>query len=118
MPAGLEGGTPYTLLPFDNEVPGVSGLEIVRRAGRLKHRRRAPNAGIEKPRVENASIKHLGCRLTSDAPGIIRTKPLGDLLILLARPVEMIGKPSNAPDRLSGFLFPDGVLQTRLVSEP
>ena len=49
---------------------------------------------------------------------IVRTKPLSDFLILLARPVEMVGNPSNAPDRLSGFLFPDGVLQTCLVSEP
>ena len=60
----------------------------------------------------------IGCRLVSDASGIIRTKPLGDFLILLARPVEMVGKPSNAPDPLPGLLFPNGVLQTCLVSEP
>ena len=58
MPTGLEGGTLYVLLPFDSEVPGVSGLEIVRLAGRLKRHQRAPNAGIEKPRVENASISY------------------------------------------------------------
>ena len=58
VPAGLEGGTPYALLLFDNEAPGVSGLEIVRRAGRLKRRRHAPNAGIEKTRVENASTSY------------------------------------------------------------
>ncbi len=48
--------------------------------------------------------------ITSGPASVILTEPLGDFLILLARPVEMVGEPSHAPDRLSGLLFPDGVL--------
>lgn len=62
MLAGLEGGTPYALLLFDNEVPGVSGLEIVRRAGRFKHRQRTPNAGTEKPCIEDALASYKAAR--------------------------------------------------------
>jgi CheY-like chemotaxis protein len=38
----LEGSTPYDLLLFDNDLPGVSGMELVRRARRLAHRRLTP----------------------------------------------------------------------------
>jgi CheY-like chemotaxis protein len=38
----LAGETQYDLLLFDNEVPGVSGIELVRRARGLSHRRQTP----------------------------------------------------------------------------
>ncbi len=38
----LEGKRPYDLLLFDNELPHVGGLELVRRARQLPHRRRTP----------------------------------------------------------------------------
>lgn len=40
--ARLEGGECYDLLLFDDEMPGVSGLELTRRARGLAHRRRTP----------------------------------------------------------------------------
>jgi CheY-like chemotaxis protein len=38
----LAGDAPYDLLLFDQGLPGVSGLELVRAARRLPHRRRTP----------------------------------------------------------------------------
>ena len=38
----LEGKEPFDLLLFDNDLPYVSGLELVRRARQLPHRRRTP----------------------------------------------------------------------------
>jgi CheY-like chemotaxis protein len=38
----IEGGTPYDLLLLDNLLPGVSGLELVRRARGLSHRQHTP----------------------------------------------------------------------------
>ena len=38
----IEGGTHYDLLLLDNELPGVSGLELARRARQLPHRRATP----------------------------------------------------------------------------
>jgi CheY-like chemotaxis protein len=38
----LEGEGNYDLLLFDDEMPGVSGLELTRRARGLAHRRRTP----------------------------------------------------------------------------
>jgi CheY-like chemotaxis protein len=38
----LAGETRYDLLLFDNEVPGVSGIELVRRARGLSHRKETP----------------------------------------------------------------------------
>jgi CheY-like chemotaxis protein len=38
----LAGETRYDLLLFDNEVPGASGIELVRRARSLSHRRQTP----------------------------------------------------------------------------
>lgn len=40
--ARLEGGARYDLLLFDDEMPGVRGLELTRRARGLPHRRRTP----------------------------------------------------------------------------
>jgi CheY-like chemotaxis protein len=40
--ARLEGGTRYDILLFDDELPGVCGLELARRARALAHRRRTP----------------------------------------------------------------------------
>jgi DNA-binding NtrC family response regulator len=38
----LEGNMPYDVLLFDNDLPGVSGIELVRRARKLAHRRQTP----------------------------------------------------------------------------
>ena len=40
--ARLEGGARYDLLLFDHELPGVGGLELVRRVRALAHRGRTP----------------------------------------------------------------------------
>jgi CheY-like chemotaxis protein len=38
----IEGDKDYDLLVLDNSLPGMSGLELVRRARSLPHRRRTP----------------------------------------------------------------------------
>ena len=38
----IEGGNIYDLLILDNSLPGMTGLELVRRARKLTHRRRTP----------------------------------------------------------------------------
>lgn len=38
----LEGGESYALLIFDNELPGVDGITLTRRARSLTHRRNTP----------------------------------------------------------------------------
>jgi two-component system, OmpR family, response regulator len=40
--ARLEGGEGYSLLVFDNDLPGVDGIELTRRARSLAHRRSTP----------------------------------------------------------------------------
>lgn len=42
LPGGLPGGESYALLIFDNILPGLSGLELARRARSLAHRRHTP----------------------------------------------------------------------------
>lgn len=38
----IESGSLYDVLIFDNGLPGLSGLELIRHARRLTHRRRTP----------------------------------------------------------------------------
>ncbi len=38
----IESGNVYDLFILDNSLPGITGLELVRRARRLTHRRRTP----------------------------------------------------------------------------
>lgn len=38
----IESGSPYNVLILDHSLPGMSGLELVRRARCLTHRRRTP----------------------------------------------------------------------------
>jgi CheY-like chemotaxis protein len=40
--ARLESGESYVLLVFDNDLPGVDGIELTRRARSLSHRRNTP----------------------------------------------------------------------------
>jgi CheY-like chemotaxis protein len=40
--ARLEGSEDYALLVFDNDLPGVDGIELTRRARSLAHRRSTP----------------------------------------------------------------------------
>lgn len=48
----LAGGARYDLLIVDNDLPGVSGLELVRRARSLSHRRRTPIMMLSASEVE------------------------------------------------------------------
>jgi two-component system phosphate regulon response regulator PhoB len=38
----LQSTDPYALLIFDNELHGINGLELIRRARQISHRRRTP----------------------------------------------------------------------------
>lgn len=38
----IESGRRYDLLMLDNDLPGVSGLELIRQARQLPHRRQIP----------------------------------------------------------------------------
>jgi DNA-binding response OmpR family regulator len=38
----LTGNDPYDVLVIDNNLPGLSGLELVQRARKITHRRRTP----------------------------------------------------------------------------
>jgi CheY-like chemotaxis protein len=40
--ARLEGGEAYALLVFDNDLPGIDGIELTRRARSFTHRRSTP----------------------------------------------------------------------------
>src|SRR2546421_5804210 len=58
--AKLESGASYALLIFDNRLPGVSGLELARRARLLAHRR---STRSEEHTSELQSRSDLVCRL-------------------------------------------------------
>lgn len=51
----VEGDTPYDLLLLDYDLPNVSGLELVRRARQLPHRRRTPVLMLSAGDVEAAA---------------------------------------------------------------
>ena len=51
----IEGASFYDVLILDNGLPGVSGLELVRRARRLTHRRRTPIIMLSAGVSENAA---------------------------------------------------------------
>ncbi|MFN2455370.1 MAG: response regulator [Pyrinomonadaceae bacterium] len=48
----IEGSAHYDFLLFDNELPGVDGLTLIRRARELPHRRHTPLAMLSASRVE------------------------------------------------------------------
>jgi len=48
----IESDEHYDLLLFDNELPGVDGLQLIRRARELAHRRRLPVAMLSASRIE------------------------------------------------------------------
>jgi two-component system chemotaxis response regulator CheY len=50
--AKLESSAHYDLLLFDNELPGVDGLTLIRRARELPHRRHTPIAMLSASRIE------------------------------------------------------------------
>lgn len=54
----LESGSRYDLLLLDNDLPGVSGLELIRHARQLSHRRHTPiimlSAGLHQAEARRA----------------------------------------------------------------
>jgi two-component system chemotaxis response regulator CheY len=50
--AKLESDEPYDLLLFDNELPGVDGLTLIRRARELPHRQYTPTVMLSASRIE------------------------------------------------------------------
>ena|SRR5438270_12313670 len=50
--ARLAGGESYSLLLFDNQLPGVDGIELTRRARALVHRRSTPVVIVSASEVE------------------------------------------------------------------
>jgi len=56
----LEGKEHYDLLLFDNDLPHVNGVELIRRARRLPHRKRTPiimlSAGDVEPEAWRAGV--------------------------------------------------------------
>jgi CheY-like chemotaxis protein len=82
----LAGETRYDLLLFDNELPGASGIELVRRARGLAHRRQTPiimfsasdceanarRAGVDdylrKPQDIGRLVETVGCLLARQPP--------------------------------------------------
>lgn len=53
----IEGGSPYDVLILDNSLPGISGLELVRRARSLTHRRRTPIIVLSASDVARAALQ-------------------------------------------------------------
>jgi CheY-like chemotaxis protein len=54
--ARLESETGYALLLFDDELPGMSGLELARHARSLEHRRSAPVVIVSASEVEAEAL--------------------------------------------------------------
>jgi CheY-like chemotaxis protein/tetratricopeptide (TPR) repeat protein len=48
----MESDSPYALLIFDYDLPGLNGMELVRRARRLRHRRETPIVMLSAREVE------------------------------------------------------------------
>jgi CheY-like chemotaxis protein len=48
----IESDAPYSLLLFDNDLPHVNGIELVRRARGLPHRRHTPIMMLSASNVE------------------------------------------------------------------
>lgn len=51
----IESANPYDVIILDNGLPGISGLELVRHARRLTHRRRTPIIMLSASNVEKAA---------------------------------------------------------------
>jgi CheY-like chemotaxis protein len=54
--ARLEGGESYALLVFDNDLPGVDGIELTRRARSLAHRRSTPVVIVSASEVRTEAL--------------------------------------------------------------
>jgi CheY-like chemotaxis protein len=67
----LEGGARYDLLLFDNELPGVCGLELARCARSLAHRRSTPLVIVSASEV-GARAKRAGADVFLRKPGGVR----------------------------------------------
>lgn len=54
--ARLEGGESYALLVFDNDLPGVDGIELTRRARSIAHRRGTPVVIVSASEVRTEAL--------------------------------------------------------------
>lgn len=54
--ARLEGDESYALLVFDNDLPGVDGIELTRRARSLTHRRCTPVVMVSASEVRTEAL--------------------------------------------------------------
>ena len=76
-------GVSYTLLIFDNRLPGVSGLELARRARLLVHRRSTPVVIISASEVR-AEALHAGA-------DVFLRKP-EDIALLVGTVKSLVGR--------------------------
>ena len=53
----IESTTPYDVFVLDNSLPGISGLELVRRARCLAHRRRTPIIVLSASDARRAALR-------------------------------------------------------------
>ena len=81
--AKLESGASYALLIFDNRLPGVSGLELARRARLLAHRRSTPVVIISASEVR-AEALHAGA-------DVFLRKP-EDIALLVGTVKSLVGR--------------------------
>ena len=79
----IEGGGHYDLLMLDNELPRVSGLELVRRARVLPHRRRTP--------IIVVSASEAGAEARGAGADVFLRKPQ-DLGLLVWTVKRMVGR--------------------------
>jgi CheY-like chemotaxis protein len=82
--AHLEGDARYDLLLLDNNLPGVSGLEIAARARRLPHRRNAPVVILSADCLASEARRAGADMFLRKPEGVGRLIPV--VRLLLARP--------------------------------
>jgi CheY-like chemotaxis protein len=81
--AKLESGESYALLIFDNVLPGLSGLELTRRARSLAHRRHTP--------VVIASASEVRAEALSAGADVYLRKPQ-DVGLLIGTVKSLVGR--------------------------
>jgi len=79
----LTGDEPYDLLLVDNELPGLSGLDLVKRARKMTHRRRTPIVMLS-----GADCETEAWRAGVDA-FLRKPEQIGELPNTLARPLKV-----------------------------
>jgi two-component system, OmpR family, response regulator ArlR len=72
----IESASPYDLLILDNSLPGMSGLELIRRARSLTHRRRTPIIMLSASDSTRAALRagaNLSLKKPDDVEAIVET---------------------------------------------